>query len=91
MAKVGDKFIIEIGEVFAAKGTYMAYGCEENLYRVKGFNSLVFDDEGLSKLEKYDPTHVAGPADGHDLPSSIYGMSTKDNQIYIGRVVWQRQ
>lgn len=30
MAKVGDKFIIEIGEVFAAKGTYMAYGCEEN-------------------------------------------------------------
>jgi hypothetical protein len=95
MAKVGDKFIIEIGEVFTAKGTYTAYGCEENeyeenLYRVKGFNSLVFDDEGLSKLEKYDPTHVAGPTDGHDLPSSIYGMSTKDNQIYIGRVVWQR-
>ena len=60
MAKVGDKFIIEIGEVFTAKGTYMAYGCEENeyeesLYRVKGFNSLVFDDNGLNKLEKYEP------------------------------------
>ena len=60
MAKVGDKFIIEIGEVFTAKGTYMAYGCEENeyeenLYRVNGFNSLVFDDNGLSKLEKYEP------------------------------------
>lgn len=60
MAKVGDKFIIEIGEVFTAKGTYMAYGCEENeyeenLYRIKGFNSLVFDDDGLSKLEKYEP------------------------------------
>lgn len=60
MAKVGDKFIIEIGEVFTAKGTYMAYGCEENeyeenLYRIKGFNSLVFDDNGLNKLEKYEP------------------------------------
>ena len=60
MAKVGDKFIIEIGEVFTAKGTYMAYGCEENeyeenLYRVKGFNSLVFDDNGLNRLEKYEP------------------------------------
>lgn len=95
MAKVGDKFIVEIGEVFTAKGTYMAYGCEENeyeenLYRVKGFNSLVLDDDGLNKLEKYEPTHVAGPADGHDLPECIYGMSTKDNQIYIGRVGWQR-
>ena len=58
MAKVGDKFIIEIGEVFTAKGTYMAYGCEENeyeenLYRIKWFNSLVFDDNGLNRLEKY--------------------------------------
>lgn len=60
MAKVGDKFVIEIGEVFKATGTYMAYGCEENeyeenLYRVKGFNSLVFDDNGLNRLEKYEP------------------------------------
>lgn len=53
MAKVGDKFIIEIEEVFKATGTYMA--CGENLYRVKGFNSLVFDDNGLNKLEKYEP------------------------------------
>lgn len=88
MAKVGDKFIIEIGEVFKGAWTDNVY--VENLYRVKGFNSLVFDDNGLNRLEKYEPTHVAGPADGHDLPSSIYGMSTKDNQIYIGRVVWQR-
>lgn len=90
MAKAGDKFIIEIGEVFKTTGTYMAYGCEEeSLYRVKGFNSLVFDDNGLNKLEKYEPTHVAGPADGHDLPEFIYGMSSKDKQIHLGRVVWQ--
>ena len=87
MAKVGDKFIIEIGEVFKATGTYMA--CGENLYRVKGFNSLVFDDDGLNRLEKYEPTLVAGPADGHDLPEFIYGMSSKDKQIHLGRVVWQ--
>lgn len=60
MAEVGDKFIIEIDEVFKAKGTYKAYGgeeneYEENLYRVKGFNSLVFDDNGLNRLEKYEP------------------------------------
>ena len=78
MANVGDKFIIEIGEVFT-----------ENLYRVKGFNSLVFDDNVLNKLEKYEPTHVAGPADGHDLPELIYGMSSKDKQIHLGRVTWQ--
>ena len=57
MAKVGDKYIIEIGEVFKANGTYWAYGCEENeyveeLYRIKGFNYLVFDENGLKKLEK---------------------------------------
>ena len=86
MAKVGDKFIIEIGEVFKATGTYMA--CGESLYRVKGFNSLVFDDNGLNRLEKYEPTHVAGPADGHDLPEFIYGMSSKDKQIHLGRVTW---
>ena len=94
MAKVGDKFIIEIGEVFTAKGTYMAYGCEENeyeenLYRAKGIDWLIFDEKDLSKLEKYEPTHVAGPADGHDLPEFIYGMSSKDKQIHLGRVVWQ--
>ena len=53
MAKVGDKFIIEIGEVFKGAWTDNVY--VENLYRVKGFNSLVFDDNGLNKLEKYEP------------------------------------
>lgn len=67
MAKVGDKFVIEIGEVFKATGTYMAYGCEENgyeenLYRIKGFNSLVFDDNGLNKLEKYEPPEEEEPS-----------------------------
>lgn len=48
MTKVGDKFIIEIGEVFC-NAPYPADA--DMLYRVKGFNSLVFDKHGLNKLE----------------------------------------
>lgn len=49
---VGDKFIIEIAEEL-----------RDNLYRIKGFNSLVFDDNGLKKLmqvqEKFsDENHI---------------------------------
>lgn len=44
--KPGDKFIIEIDSVMANKnGT---------LYGIKGFKSLVFDEYGLSQLEKAD-------------------------------------
>lgn len=46
--KIGDKFIIEIGEIF--KGINNA----TNLYRIKGFKSLVFDTQGIDKLKKYD-------------------------------------
>lgn len=67
MAKVGDKFIIEIGEVFTAKGTYMAYGCEkneyeENMYRVKGIDWLIFDEKDMGKLEKYEPQEEEKPS-----------------------------
>ena len=43
--KVGDKFIIEIADVFEA-------ATSEPLYKIKGFNSLVFDKNGLDKLEE---------------------------------------
>ena len=53
--KVGDKFILEVGESYT---TEMPFGNEEGspitLYKAKGFNSLVFDDYGLDKLEKYN-------------------------------------
>ena len=48
MAEIGDKFIIEVEQVYDAE-----YGVPK-LYRMKGFNSLVFDDVGLSKLQKYN-------------------------------------
>lgn len=45
MVEVGDKYELTIGEVF--------YDNKGNqLYRVKGFNSLVFDEEGLGRLSK---------------------------------------
>lgn len=55
--QVGDKFVIEIEEIC---------GCEERnalavphtLYRAKGFNSLVFDEPGLDKLERLDGDYV---------------------------------
>ena len=42
MIQVGDKFVIEIVDIFEKDG--------EKLYRAKGFNSLVFDENGLKKL-----------------------------------------
>ena len=41
----GDKFIVEIGEVIEADAG--------KLYKIKNFNSLVFDDHGLNKLERF--------------------------------------
>lgn len=45
--KVGDKFEIEIGAVLEN-----ATGKGNPLYRIKGFASLVFDDNGISILQK---------------------------------------
>ena len=42
----GKKYVIELGDGFKLNG--------KTLYPVKGFNSLVFDDFGLSKLPEFD-------------------------------------
>ena len=55
MANAGDKFVIEIDSVFVGRHA-------EKLYRVKGFNSLVFDDYGLEKLTAYkEPEKATAP------------------------------
>ena len=56
--EVNDKFIIEIAEVCT---TDIRKSTEEEhtLYRVKGFNSLVFDDNGLDKLQKYNGSIIS--------------------------------
>lgn len=51
--KVGDKFIIEIAEIYEnILNGIDALATSEPLYKIKGFNSLVFDENGLDKLEK---------------------------------------
>ena len=45
--KVGDKFIIEIEHGIVSS----PYGAK---YFVKGFNTLVFDEYGLNRLEQYN-------------------------------------
>ena len=54
---VGDKFVIEIDEVFRNDEDDIIH--EEELYRIKGFRSLVFDDNGLDKLQKYNGSTIS--------------------------------
>ena len=50
IANVGDKFVIEIDQIFENDG--------KTLYRVKGFNTLVFDEAGLLKLARLHDVEV---------------------------------
>lgn len=58
MAEKGDRFIIEIDDIFRDE-----HG--KPLYIIKGFNSLVFDEVGIEKLNKYDKIKERKAA--HDL------------------------
>ena len=49
----GDKFIIEINSEYCEHDKLCGFKTDRHLYRIKGFNSLVFDEFGLKKLKKY--------------------------------------
>jgi len=54
---MGKKYIIELEERPFYSGDPMVIGTvitAERLYRVKGFKSLVFDEEGLKRLTPYE-------------------------------------
>lgn len=55
--KVGNKFIVEIEEIY--NGDLVKHEEHMHLYRIKGFNSLVLDEYGLDKLQKYDEEVIA--------------------------------
>ena len=73
MVKVGDKYIIEIGEKYITNMSDDCYCLDEYhclteeqvnapvcLYRIKGFNTLTFDEKELNKLEVFkNPTEEA--------------------------------
>ena len=48
MTKVGDKFVLEVEAVFRDQSDP-----NTKLYKMKGFNSLVFDENGIEKLAQY--------------------------------------
>ena len=75
--KVGDKFIIEIKEVLSSdKGT---------LYR-SNFSTLVFDDYGLDKLQKYNEAKQESIKVGDVVSNPNFGeaviLEAKDNGKY---------
>ena len=51
----GDKFIIEIAERHTH---YTDKGKPYNVYRIKGFNTVMFDDYGLERFEKINPNPI---------------------------------
>ena len=78
--KVGERYVIEIDEIFWKKTTNI-YD-DTKLARIKGFNSLVFDENGLSKLSKladyqkqYDKArqegYEMGKAEAYDLNKKL--------------------
>ena len=79
--KTGDKFVIEIGAERLG---------DPILYRIKGFNTLVFDDNGLDKLERYDADAKAnadynsgyedGLRDAWECEKRIYDMTGKERK-----------
>ena len=80
--KVGDKFIIEIAEVYEnvlSSVDVFEAATSEPLYRIKGFNSLVFDKNGLDKLEKlkeslpipYSEAYKKGMSDTWDVAREL--------------------
>lgn len=54
--KVHDKYVIEIGEIVCGykNDPEAPANVSEPLARIKGFNALVFDQNGLGKLKKVD-------------------------------------
>lgn len=76
MYEVGDKFIIEIDKIYANTTNH---GCEK-VYRIKGFNSLVFDEYGLDKLEKYDcnKEFTSGKSEGMEMCEKYYQQGLND-------------
>lgn len=70
---VGDKFLIEIGEIFYNR----KQGEKGFRYKIKGFNSLFFDDFGLDKLDML-PVLVHTDNDMEKAKNEAYEAGLKD-------------
>lgn len=78
--KVGEKYVVEIDEIIEGRdGTKLA--------KIKGFNSLVFDKNGLDKLEKVDEdaanelSYQFGMEDGWKLAQRVAETTVEDLNV----------
>ena len=85
MAKAGDKFIIEIERTFHGTGN------DSLLYKAKGFNTLVFDENGISKLKPYEEEQDAcafaektGEVNAWMIAKDVIALSADDRQRLFG-------
>ena len=87
MAKAGDKFIIEIERTFHGTGN------DSLLYKAKGFNTLVFDENGISKLEPYEEQDAGefveyvqrtGEVNAWMIAKDLIELSASDRQRLFG-------
>lgn len=72
--KKGDKFIIEIDEIYGND-----YDGRPKLYRANGMKTLVFDKNGLDKLQKI--SSVVTAEDGNRLFNEAYEKGYKDGSM----------
>lgn len=105
MVRAGDKFIIEIESAYYPACAFTADDIGRSpselmdkvnklnfeLYKIKGFNTLVFDENGLNKLDRfkgYEELYQEGEADGisatWDTARQIVEMSPADREYLFG-------
>lgn len=78
---VGDKFMIEIDKKVRGSASD-----PDNLYRIKGFNSLVFDDFGLDKLNKA-PVRLYTDREVETKKKESYNVGLKDAWEVVRKIV----
>lgn len=86
MPKIGDRYIIEIDK------TLTDSNCDNPVYRIKGFNSLVFDQNGIDKLVKYDDCIKIdlAKAEKTGYEKGLAKNKEEDNEIKVGdEVIWE--
>ena len=85
--KVGDKFVIEIEGIYEnVLSNTFEVDISKQLYRIKGFESLVFDKNGLDKLENannslpipYSEAYTKGMNDAWDIARELCNTGYND-------------
>ena len=95
--KVGDKYIIEIGEIIRGYGNNPEVedlaNVSEPIAKIKGFNTLMFNQYGLDKLEQYDETdaqveHLCGQDFAWNVAKSLFDLDPKELEKIFGEKMW---